>query len=287
MINAKGPILDVSWSGMSHTGKVRKNNEDAFLGLIFDAQQAHYLGRDGHASLDAGDFVFAVSDGMGGAKAGEFASRIVIDKIMKLLPRGYRQVASGMEAGFVDLFQEVFDETHDALMYLGAQYPECEGMGSTLTLAWIMPGWLFFGHLGDSRLYYLPASGGIRQLTHDHTHVGWLFRNGKINEREARVHPGRNSLQKALGAGHQFIEPQVGAVGYEEGDTFLLCSDGLTDGLWDRQLHQLLREPMEQEKAMTPSHRLVEASLERSGRDNTTAVVISLSPNDTTSPHHP
>jgi protein phosphatase len=83
-------------------------------------------------------------------------------------------------------------------------------------------------------------------------------------------------LQKALGAGHQFVDPQIGAVGCQPGDLFLLCSDGLTDGLWDRQLLQLLREPEEREAQLPPAQRLVEASLERSGRDNTTAVVVRL-----------
>ena len=86
----------------------------------------------------------------------------------------------------------------------------------------------------------------------------------------------RNSLQKALGAGHQFVDPQVGAVGVQAGDTFLLCSDGLTDGLWDKQLLALLAEPDEHECQLLPANRLVAASLERSGRDNTTAMVITV-----------
>ena len=76
--------------------------------------------------------------------------------------------------------------------------------------------------------------------------MGWLFRNGKINEREARTHPRRNLLQKALGAGHQFVDPQVGAVAYEPGDRFLLCTDGLVDGLYDEQLLEHLRVAAEQ-----------------------------------------
>ena len=82
----------------------------------------------------------------------------------------------------------------------------------------------------------------IRQLTQDDTHVGWLFRNGKINEYEARTHPRRNVLQKALGGGNQFVEPQVGAVACERGDIFLLCTDGLIDGLFDHQLMEMLRD---------------------------------------------
>src|ERR1019366_970982 len=122
--------------------------------------------------------------------------------------------------------------------------------------------------IGDSRIYYLPADGNvIRQLSHDDTHVGWLFRQGKVNEREARNHPRRNVLQKALGGGNQFVDPQVGAVACEAGDTFLLCSDGLTEGLYGHQLVDILRV---ETGDGSPADRLVEASLANDGRDNTT-----------------
>ena len=110
-------------------------------------------------------------------------------------------------------------------------------METTMSLCWFTPGWMYFGHIGDSRIYHLPArEAGIKQLSEDDTHVGWLFRNGQINEREARAHPRRNVLQNALGGGNQFVDPQVGAVACERGDIFLLCTDGLVDGLYDRQL---------------------------------------------------
>lgn len=265
---------NVFWSGMTHVGKVRKNNEDAFLCITFDDHAFHYLGKEGSSSATAADFVFAVSDGMGGANAGEFASRVAVEKITSLLPKGYRSMASGLSAGFADLFEELYGEIHRALTYLGQQYEECEGMGATLTLTWVVPGWLYFAHIGDSRLYYLPAEGGIRQISEDHSHVGWLRRKGKINEREARQHPMRFSLNRALGAGHQFVSPQVGSIGYEPGDWFLLCSDGVIDGLWDRQLLQLLRDPTPEEAAQPLAARLITAALERSGRDNLTAFVF-------------
>jgi serine/threonine protein phosphatase PrpC len=150
-------------------------------------------------------------------------------------------------------------------------------MGATLSLCWFTPAWMFFGHIGDSRLYYLPArEGGIRQVTHDDTHVGWLFRNAKINEREARNHPRRTVLQKALGAGHQFVTPQVGAVGYEKGDLFLLCTDGLVDGLFDGLLLDLLRPSDGTQASDNPAQQLVKAALETAGRDNTTALVVEI-----------
>jgi protein phosphatase len=254
---------------------VRSNNEDSFLGLKFDAEGAHHLGRLGEATTNHEDFVFAVSDGMGGARAGEFASRVTVEKIMRRLPPAYRQGAVGIEAGFDDVLTELFHDVHRALLFLGGSYEECQGMGATLTLCWFTPGWMYFAHIGDSRLYYFPAAGGLKQLTHDDTHVGWLYRNAKISEREARQHPGKNSLQRALGAGHQFVDPQLGAVGYEPGDRFLLCSDGLVDGLFDAQIERLLAEESALKSELrNPARHLVDAAVEISGRDNTTALMI-------------
>ena len=267
----------LQWHGCTDVGKIRANNKDSFLGLQFDAREVRRLGKLGEASTQQHDYAFAVSDGMGGALAGEYASSIAVDKITRLLPRSYQQSAAGMATGFGDVLEELFDQIHRALVYLGASYEECRGMETTLSLCWFTPGWMYFGHIGDSRIYYLSArAGGIKQLSHDDTHVGWLLRNGKINEREARTHPGRNVLQKALGGGNQFVAPQVGAVAYESGDIFLLCTDGLTDGLYDHHLLDLLRPASPAFSSANPAERLVEASLAQSGRDNTTALVIQV-----------
>ena len=267
----------LQWSGWTDCGKVRDNNEDAFLGLQFDAREVRHLGRLGEASLAQQDFAFAVSDGMGGAMAGEYASRIAVETITQLLPRSFQQTAAGMDAGFGDVLSELFSQINRALAYLGNSYEECAGMGATLSLCWFTPGWMYFGHIGDSRIYYLSArDGSIKQVTQDDTHVGWLVRMGKLNEREARTHPRRHLLQKALGAGSQFVDPQVGAVGCEPGDIFLLCTDGLTDGLYDQQLLDLLRSPEVAAGDGNAAQRLVEASLANSGRDNTTALVVQV-----------
>jgi serine/threonine protein phosphatase PrpC len=267
----------LKWSGQTDRGKVRLNNEDSFLGLQFNAQEIHHLGKTGEASTSHADFVFAVSDGMGGAKAGEFASRITIEKITRLLPRSFKQSAEGLEAGFGDVLTELFDQVHRALTFVGGSYEECAGMQATLSLCWFTPGWVYFGHIGDSRIYYLPAGENtLRQLSHDDTHVGWLFRTKQINEREAREHPRRNVLQKALGAGNQFVEPQVGSVGYEPGDIFLLCTDGLVDGFYDDQLAEFLRSPEGMQPGANLAQHLVEAAVNKSGRDNTTALVVEV-----------
>ena len=266
----------LQWSGRTDSGKVRPNNEDAFVGLQFDAFEVFHLGASGKGLTTHFDFAFAVSDGMGGALAGEHASRIAVQKITMLLPRSYRQSAAGLEAGFADVLDELFVRVHQELAHLGESYDECSGMEATLSLCWFAPGKMYFGHVGDTRIYYLPAgSGTVKQLSQDDTHVGWLLRNGKINEREARTHPRRNLLQKALGGGNQFVAPQVGSVAFSPGDVFLLCTDGLVEGLNDRHLAEFLGSPESAVRASL-AELLVEESLARDGRDNTTALVIRM-----------
>ena len=264
--------IALHWSGHSDIGRVRKNNEDAFLALRFNASEVHRLVKVGHAKTADLDYVFAVCDGMGGAKAGEYASRIAVDKIAMLLPRSFRKAAVSNDTGSGELLTQLFREIHRAIVYLGNSYEECHGMETTLSLCWLTPGRLFFGHVGDSRIYHLPArSDDLRQLTQDDTYVGWLFRTGKIGEYEARTHPRRNVLQKALGGGNRYVEPQLGSVACEPGDIFLLCTDGLTEGLYNGHLVEMLRAPDE-----NLAKRLVTAAVQNDGRDNTTALVIEV-----------
>jgi protein phosphatase len=274
--STKNKPFTLKWSGCSDIGRVRKNNEDAFLGLRFDAHEVHRLGKFGEASTAKHDFTFAVCDGMGGAKAGEYASQIAVDKITTLLPRAFKNSALGLDAGVADVLAELYEQIHRALVYLGSSYEECHGMQTTMSLGWFTPGWMYFGHIGDSRIYHLPAKKNeIRQLTADDTHVGWLFRNGQLNEHQARTHPRRNVLQKALGGANQFVEPQVGAVACERGDFFLLCSDGLTEGLYDHYLVDILRAAAK-DKKINPAQLLVSESVKNDGRDNTTALVVQV-----------
>ena len=265
--------IALHWFAHSDIGRVRKNNEDSFLGLSFNTREVHHLGRIGETRTDDFDYVFAVCDGMGGAKAGEFASRIAVDKITTLLPRSFRKAPLNAAAGVGEVLTQLYGEIHRAIVYLGNSYDECHGMETTLSLCWFTPSRMFFGHIGDSRIYHLPAGAdSITQLTHDDTYVGWLFRTGQIGEYEARTHPRRNVLQKALGGGNQFVDPQVGSVACNAGDIFLICSDGLTEGLFNGHLAEMLREP---DKNIAQS--LVNTAVQNDGRDNTTAFVIRVS----------
>lgn len=147
-------------------------------------------------------------------------------------------------------------------------------MGATLSLCWVMPEWIYFGHIGDSRIYFLPKEGPMIQVSEDHSYVGWMQRQGKLNEREARNHPQRHALNQALGGGNKNIEPQVGRIAWENGDRLLICSDGVVDGLWNRKIEEFSRRDAVDGSLCTAD--LVKEAVSDSGRDNTTAVLVEL-----------
>ncbi|MEM9399492.1 MAG: protein phosphatase 2C domain-containing protein, partial [Verrucomicrobiota bacterium] len=269
----------IKWSSMSHIGTVRTSNEDAFLAVSFNQHGFQYLGDFGQAELKHDGHVFAVSDGMGGANAGEYASKVAVAKINEYLPKAmpYGDTTAVFKNSCERMFSEIFNAIHQALIYLGECYEECQGMGSTLSLCWFTQSWLYFAHIGDTKIYHLPAKGGMKQISEDHTLVGSLLRSGKITEYEARAHPRRNALQRSLGAHAQIINFQSGFLEHASGDMFLICSDGVNAGLWSRQIHSLLRQPDENEIKLRPANRVVQTAVEKSGKDNTTAVVIEIS----------
>ena len=246
-----------------------------FSALTLDGEGVRRLGKYGNSDLGSSDFIFAVSDGMGGANAGDFASQVAVDKITRLFPSAFGRAAGDLPLGVQNLLNELFHLIHDEIVQLGRSYKELNGMGATLSLCWVRPDWVYFAHVGDSRIYHLPSEGGIMQLSEDHTHVGWMLRSGKLTEMQARSHQGRNSLQQVLGGKTQNLSPQFGAVGYEKGDRFLLCSDGLVEGLFDRGMDRLIREPRPPAKG-NPAERLVAEAVRTDGKDNTTALCFEL-----------
>ncbi len=266
--------LRLTWSGMTHPGRFRKNNEDAFLALTVDPQEMRLLGKGGSAPMGGCDFIFAVSDGMGGANAGEFASRVAVDRISHTLPRSFWLGAMGMRRGAGEWLDNLFTEIHAEMGKMSRSYPECSGMGATLSMCWFAPGRMTFAHVGDSRIYYQPKGGELRQISEDHTHVGWLVRTGQLTESQARFHPGKSGLQQVLGGKVSNVDPQIGAVEYEPGDRFVLTTDGITDGLSRPGIQGVLERPAQGDKSL--AHRLIDEAMFNSGRDNLTALVIEV-----------
>ncbi len=264
----------VHWSGMTHVGRFRPNNEDSFLAAKLDERGISYLGKIGDSPLENSEFIFAVSDGMGGQKSGEFASKIATQKITMQLPQHFGVTPQFPQKYCDDVLRQLFESIHQDMLNLSKFDRNCSEMGATLTLLWFRRDRVYYGHIGDSRLYKIPNDGPMHQISEDHHYVGWLRRTGQINEREARDHPQRTVLSQCLGSGHRYLRPQLGSLEYNKGDALVLCTDGVNDGLWDRGITELIRDPSAAWSNKAPADRLVLSAVEESGRDNATAVVV-------------
>lgn len=273
--------LKVSWSAFSHPGTFRGNNEDRYLAVISNERGVRYLGKAGCATTADGDTIFAVADGMGGERSGELAGKIAIDELTRMLPKAQSLNNRILAESYSQILKDLFLSIHKELNRIGFDV-HCRNMGSTFTVVWIHGGLVMYAHIGDTRLYRLVRAEGestypmkMTQLSEDHTFVGWLRRTGQINERQARFHPRKNVLSRALGAGHQIVEPQIGWFVMTPGEKLLLCTDGVIEGLWDHAIRDMISENNpEDDHSKSAAERLVMAAVSESGRDNSTAIIV-------------
>lgn len=263
--------MPLRWAGLSEKGQRKPENEDSLLVFSADFSGTVPLDVCGESNLGSDGVVLAVSDGLGGHAAGAYASKLVVSKLAKTLAgrvghlRGNAQPLRVLEAAV--------QETHESINRMAAGKPEIDGMAATLVCGWFWEQQLHFVHVGDSRIYRW-RTGELTQLTNDHTRVGRMYRDGHINERQARSHPMSHVLQQVIGGQHQVVTPQVGTLHTEPGDWYLFCSDGVTDGLWNKHLTEIFeaedREPSSPEAL---SRTIVDRALSAAGRDDTTLIV--------------
>jgi protein phosphatase len=206
--------------------------------------------------------VFVVADGMGGAQAGEVAARIATETFEQGLP------GSGPpEARLAELVRDANHRIHDRSR---AEHGR-EGMGTTLTAAYLVNGQLAIAHVGDSRAYLL-REGQLTRLTQDHSLVDELVRQGKLTEAQAAEHPQRSIITRALGPEPE-VEVDTFSYPMQVGDVLLLCSDGLTSMLAEDRVADILVSSPSLEEA---ADRLIDEANEAGGRDNITVVLCRL-----------
>jgi serine/threonine protein phosphatase PrpC len=237
--------------------------------MLTVAEEAHKTdtGRQRQANEDsyfARAPLFAVADGMGGAQAGEVASRIAASAFERRQRLSRAEPAEGQ-------LEEIAQTANREIHQLAQEDSSRAGMGTTLTAAMVRNDEVSFGHVGDSRAYVL-RDGKLKRLTKDHSLVEELRRQGRLTEEQAEEHPQRSIITRALGP-----EPSVNVdtmtFPARDGDVFLLCSDGLTTMVSDDEIHQILVESRSLRSAV---NRLVEAANRAGGRDNITAVAFRL-----------
>lgn len=230
-------------------GRVRTANQDAFF----------------TAEMPNGTVVAIVCDGMGGANAGNVASENAAKRIADYIIKAYRQNMT--EDDTERLIKSAVQNANIAIYDMALNNPEYRGMGTTAVIAVINSGGAVIAHVGDSRIYLL--SDGITQLTRDHSIVQSLIESGKITPEDAKVHPRKNIITRAIGVEEE-VTADTSAVSLNPGDTLLLCTDGLTNYLNAEDILNIYKSA---DIADVPL-KLTEKANENGGGDNITVVTV-------------
>lgn len=242
----------LKWGAVSITGNFRENNED-------------------RCHVDPLARFFLVADGMGGQCAGEKASELAIELISQRLSQtiDFERDDPGRVTEAVD---RAIAHANSEIMALGELHPDYHNMGTTITFLLNVANQVYVGGVGDSRTYLL-RDGALQQLTKDHSLTQALVDAGTITPEEAANHRYRNVLWRYLGTkeGGAKVEPR--AIVPQAGDRFMLCSDGVCDGVTDQNLAEILRSQSDPQQAAEAIVRLAE---EGGSRDNITCVVVHI-----------
>lgn len=259
------PKVRIALSGLSHVGSVRTNNEDRFLiADVTSGKEVVGQALNGYYLADRGTLL-VVSDGMGGAEAGEVASRIVVESLRDGLFQAPPVVVAD------DALRGVVEQVNVEIWNEANSNPKCKGMGATLAAAWIIGSDALIAHVGDSRGYLLRA-GHMRQVTRDQSMVESLVEVGMIERSAAETHPQRNVILQAMGARPE-VAVAIERVELRRGDFLLFCSDGLSGKVTQDEMRDAILTTATLSDACG---RLVDLANARGGEDNITVVIAEL-----------
>ena len=253
----------VSVAGQTDIGKVREKNEDTFV--VADLTGGTLLDGVAHKRFDVGDrgVLLAVSDGMGGAAAGEVASALVVETLTLALANA--PTSAPRDA----LMTDAVEKAHKAVWDTAKR--ESKKMGATLTAVFVHAGQAYIAEVGDSRAYLLRA-GRLCQLTHDQSMVQMLVDTGVIEPEQAAESPIRNVILQAMG-NQQNVKVALAKLDLRDRDCFVLCSDGLTGAVSDDEIKSIVLASGRPEIA---AKQLVDLANERGGKDNITVVIAGI-----------
>ena len=203
---------------------------------------------------------------MGGAKAGDIASRLAINCAKNYVENNLKDTPKDRDS-LIQLLASSMEYANMVVYEKSLENKDYEGMGTTLEICLIYNNKAYIGHVGDSRIYRIRKDI-MRKLTQDHSYVQQLVKDGTITKEEAETHPQRNMLMKALGC-NAFVEPDVSVKGFLRDDIILICTDGLTNMVKQEDIFKIAKGNIEKAPI-----RLVDLANENGGLDNITVVVM-------------
>ncbi len=205
--------------------------------------------------------LFVVADGMGGHNAGDFASKHTVEVIV-------RTITEASEDGPIRVIEQAIINANESIRRKSEEDEALRGMGTTVVVATIIDGCLYVANVGDSRLYIMDQE--IRQVTRDHSLVEEMVRIGEIDRESARTHPDKNIITRAIGAAEQ-VEIDFFEIDLKEGDTILMCTDGLTNMLEDSDIRKIMKG---QRDVAGKAEELIKAANNNGGKDNIAVIII-------------
>ncbi len=272
------PATRLRYAGKTDKGLARTNNEDYMA--ISEAAGKGALANSSNSFKPCPQYgvLFLVSDGVGGQNAGEVASQMTVETVTATVANRLKRGESSRQPDPAKVLNKAIQAAHETVRDEAAKNPNRSTMAATLTALWVRNGEAFVGQVGDSRLYRY-RKGELEQLTEDQSEVGRLLKSGEITEAEARRHPRKNVIAQAVGMETDSFTPVVERIDLMPGDRFLLCSDGLIDGLDDGHLAEYFEDPLP-DALDAFAKELIEGGNRASGRDNLTAIVVEIEPSD-------
>ncbi len=201
-----------------------------------------------------------------GYKGGEIASKLATESVKKYIESNFNSINKEKEE-ILKLISSAVEYANMVVYEKSKETQELEGMGTTLEVCLIYNNKAYIGHVGDSRVYRIRKEV-IRKLTKDHSYVQQLIEDKKITREEAKNHPKKNMITKALGC-TPYVEPDLRARNFEKGDIFIICSDGLSNMLDEKRIYEIIKEDLE-----NAAERLVNAANQAGGYDNITVIII-------------
>ncbi len=261
------------WASLTHSGSRKPRNDDSLIAFASGPSGAEILPASGSRPLTSHDLVFAVSDGMGGGNAGDIASSLILSQMTEMIPETFKAAAAGFFPDSLEHLRHAIRSIHQEINAAAEGCENKSGMAATLALAWFTPENLYLTNVGDSRIYR-SRDGVLEQLTRDHTSAWGQWKRGEINEFQYRDHPRRAALFEVVGGGHARVSPHFAAVPYQAGDRFLICSDGLIDGLWERNISNALAACPDSPQDTVTS--LSKRAIDNSGIDDTSLIIITV-----------
>lgn len=278
-------------AGRTDIGRKRENNQDQYLiadlskSMLVQSTSLNLEAQSRLYGMSHGK-LFMVADGMGGHQGGNRASMLAIDLLINQLLNSMHwffqmdRSQEDREARFIEDLKIMLQKAHEAIEKESSQTVDRKGMGTTLTMAYVIWPWMYIVHAGDSRCY-LFRENELQQLTHDHTVSNQLMKSGGMTKDEAEQSRWSNVLYNALGAGASGVDAEVHKVALQPHDMILLCTDGLYRYASETELSQLMvSEPDPRDCCRA----LIELANMRGGADNITAIVARLEEPDLDQP---